>query len=218
MGIDQRMSLSPISAISAMVAPVVLITASGIFTNGLNAAYTQLAERLFRLNRERLDILGGPHGELLTEDSLPAVHRERLVQINDQTPLVIRLIQQLRNAAIWSYCAIGLLVISVIAIAVAIMARSEEFAFAALGLVLAAVMTEFAGIATVVAMVARSADALIYEATRTRELGLAPCSLRLSMALVSLIILAPEIGMSSTRTHQQHVPLVCPPALPPVTG
>jgi hypothetical protein len=176
-GIDQRMSLSPISAVSAMVAPVVLITASGIFTNGLSAAYTQVAERLFRLNRERLDILGGPHGELLTGDSLPAIDRERLVQINDQMPLVIRLIQRLRSAAIWSYCAIGLLVISVIVIAVAIVARSEEFAFAALGLVLAGVFAEFAGIATVIAMLARSADALIYEATRTRELGLAPCSL-----------------------------------------
>jgi hypothetical protein len=39
----QHVSLSPISAISAMVAPVVLITVSGILTNGLLAAYTSVA-------------------------------------------------------------------------------------------------------------------------------------------------------------------------------
>jgi hypothetical protein len=58
------MSLSPISAISAMVAPVVLITVGGILTNGLQATYTAVAERMFGLNRERLGILGGPQGEV----------------------------------------------------------------------------------------------------------------------------------------------------------
>jgi hypothetical protein len=56
-----------------MVAPVVLITLAVIFANGLLTAGTAFAERVFTLDRERVGILRGQHGEMLDEDSVPSM-------------------------------------------------------------------------------------------------------------------------------------------------
>jgi hypothetical protein len=96
----QRVTPSPISAISAMVAPVVLITVSGILTNGLLAAYTMVADRMFGLDREQLSIVSAPDGGLLDEERVPVSERERLDQIRNQMPLIIRRIRRIRNAAV----------------------------------------------------------------------------------------------------------------------
>ena len=58
------MSLSPVPAISDMVAPMVLITMGTIFANGLLTAGTTLADRESALSQEHLGMLRGPHGEL----------------------------------------------------------------------------------------------------------------------------------------------------------
>lgn len=57
--------------------------------------------------------------------------------------------------------------LSVAAIALAVTARSEGFAFTALALVVAGVAGVFAGIASVIGPAARSADAVIDETRRT---------------------------------------------------
>ena len=133
------MSLSPVSAIGDMVAPVVLITVATIFANGLNAANAALTDRVLALYRERLGILRGPHGEMLDEDSMPPVDRERLRQISALTPRMITRIERARTAVVIIWGAVGLLVLSVAAIEVAVTARSEAFAFTALALVIAGV-------------------------------------------------------------------------------
>ena len=144
------MSLSPVSAISDMVAPVVLITMGVIFSNALMNFTTAFADRVLAMDRERLGILRGPNGEMLDEDSVPANDRERLRQISDVTPRLVKRIEQSRAAIIIVWVAIGLLVLSVAAIATAVTAHSEAFAFTALAMVLAGVAGMFAGIATVV--------------------------------------------------------------------
>jgi hypothetical protein len=154
-----------------MVAPVVLITLATIFANGLITAATAVRDRILALNRERRGILRGPHGEMLHEDSVPPMDRERLTEIRDQMPLLIRRIRHLRSAVVIIWIAVGLLVLSVAAIAVAVTARSEAFAFTALALVLAGVAGVFAGIATVIVSLARSVDVLIDETRRTGVLG-----------------------------------------------
>ena len=143
------------SAIGDMVAPVVLITLATIFANGLNAASSALTDGLLALYRERLGILRGSHGEMLDEDSVPPVDRERLRQIRAMTPLMIRRIERTRTAVVIIWSAVGLLVLSVAAIAVAVTANSEAFAFTALALVLAGVAGVFAGIAMVIITLAR---------------------------------------------------------------
>src|SRR5215469_11007461 len=170
-GNHQRMSLSPVAAIGDMVAPVVLITLATIFANGLINANAAFADRIFTLHRERRGILRGPHGEMLDEDSVPPMDRERLTEISDETPLIIRRFRQIRSAVLIIWIAIGLLVLSVAAVAAAVTARSEALAFTALALVLAGVAGVFAGIATAFGSMARSADALIDEARRTGVLG-----------------------------------------------
>jgi hypothetical protein len=159
-------SLSPVSAIGDMVAPVVLITLAVIFGNALITAITTLGERVLAMDRERLSILRGPHGEMLDDDSVPPVDRERMTQIRDLMPLVIRLIRRIRRAILTMWIAIGLLVLSVAAIAVAVTARSEAFAFMALALVLAGVGGVFAGVIMMIGPMARPTDAAIDAAGR----------------------------------------------------
>jgi fumarate reductase subunit D len=52
-------SLSPVSAISDMVAPVVLMTLATIFASGLLTVAASIAENVVALSRERLGILRG---------------------------------------------------------------------------------------------------------------------------------------------------------------
>ena len=165
------MSLSPVSAIADMVTPVVLITVATVFANGLNAVSNALTDRVLEMYREHLGILRGPHGEMLDEDSLPPNDRERLRQIWAMTPLLIRRIGRIRTAVVIIWGAVGLLVLSVAAIAVAVTAGSEAFAFTALALVLAGVTGVFAGIATVIVSLARPTDSPVEAIRRTGALG-----------------------------------------------
>jgi hypothetical protein len=154
-----------------MVAPVVLITLATIFANGLLSAGTAVRDHIFALNHERMGILRGSHGEMLNQDSVPPLDRERLTQISRQMPLMLRNARRLRSAVLSIWISIGLLVLSVAAIAVAVTAHSEAFAFTALALVMAGVVGVFAGIATVVGPMAKSVDVLIDETRRTGVLG-----------------------------------------------
>jgi len=163
--------LSPLLAIAEMVTPVVLITMSVIFANGLIGTINTIGARLFTLNEQQMDILTGPHGEELDEDSLPPMHRLRLTQIRDEEPVIMRRVGRLRTAALIIWISIGILVLSVAAIALAATARSEAVAFVALALVMAGVAGVFASIATVLTPLSRSANALIEETRRTRMLG-----------------------------------------------
>jgi hypothetical protein len=108
--------LGPITAISAMVAPVVLITVGGVLVAGILNAYGFVADRLFRLTRERVGILGGPEGELLDRATVPPVDRERLTEIDAELPMVLRRIRRLRDTAGALYCALAFLVAGVILI------------------------------------------------------------------------------------------------------
>ncbi len=155
------------SAISDMVAPVVLITLAAIFSNGLLAVGASLADNVNAMSRERLGILRGPDGEMLDEDSVPPIDHERLMQITEMMPLMIRRVRRLRTAVVIIWIAIGLFMLSVAAIAVAVTARSECFGFVALALVMAGVAGVFVGVASIIGPAARSADAVVGGTRRT---------------------------------------------------
>jgi len=154
-----------------MVAPVVLITLATIFANGLNSVSITLTDGLLELYRERLGILRGPHGEMLDEDSVPPVDRERLRQIRAIMPRMITRIERARTAVVIIWTAVGLLVLSVAAIAVAVTARSEAFAFTALALVLAGVAGVFTGIATMIVSTARPTNSPVEAIKHIGDLG-----------------------------------------------
>jgi Protein of unknown function (DUF2721) len=151
-------SLSPVSAISDMVAPVVLMTLATIFANGLLTVAASIAENVVALNRERLGILRGPHGEMLDEEGVPPMDSERLRQIGNEVPLMVGRFRHVRSAVLILWIAVGLLVLSVVAIAAAVTVPSEGFAFAALALVMGGVAALFGGIVFVIGSSARLGD------------------------------------------------------------
>src|SRR5580693_1633276 len=81
-GEDQRVTLAAVNAISAMVAPVVLLSVGSLISNGLLTVYNSV--------NERVDILTGPAGEKLEVASVPVMGRERLDEIKIQLPLILR--------------------------------------------------------------------------------------------------------------------------------
>jgi len=168
-------NLSPVTAIQDMVAPVVLMTLATIYANGLLTLNTVHAQEVFALNRERMGILRGPHGEALDEESIAPADRERLAQIGEELPLIARRFGRIRIAVLTTWIAIGLFVLSVTAIAVAVTANSEGFAFAALALVLAGVALVFAAMVTVLETAVRWGNVLVQTVAVTlppRERGI----------------------------------------------
>ena len=158
------------SAISDMFAPVVLITTGGILSSGLLSVYGVVGERMRALTRERLDIRTGQRGEILDTADVSAVGQERLVEIDQQLPLMMRRGDLLRNAVFLIYVGIVALVLSMFAISVAVTHDSEAWGWVALGLVLAGTVVMLAGIVVAGRSLIRSADAIRYAVERTREL------------------------------------------------
>jgi Protein of unknown function (DUF2721) len=165
-------TLSSVSAISAMVAPVVLITTGALLSNGLLVIYGATNDRMREMTRERLEIRTGPTGNLLSAAECTPAGRERLTEINHQLPLILRRHRLTRYAVLLTYSAIGVLVLSVIGIAVAVTRHSETFARTALGLVLAGTVVMLAGLLMASRSLAESADAISWAVKRTGSAGL----------------------------------------------
>ncbi len=164
------MTLTAVDAISAMVAPVVLLTTGSLLTNGLLTVYSAVNDRMRDMTRERIEIRSGPEGELVGDIS--AIGQERLAEIEAQLPMMLRRHHLVRNAILLIYVAIGMLGLSIIVIAVAVVQHSEDFGRAALGLVLAGTVIMLTGLVAAGMSMARSADAITYAVERTRRLGL----------------------------------------------
>jgi Protein of unknown function (DUF2721) len=81
---------------------------------------------------------------------------ERLTQIANEVPLMIGRFRRVRSAVLILWIAVGLLVLSVVAIAVAVTVPSEGFAFTPLALVMAGVAALFGGIAFMIRLVGQA--------------------------------------------------------------
>jgi hypothetical protein len=160
-GHHQRVSLSPVSAIGDMVAPVVLMTLATIFANGLMTVAAYISDNVVALNRERMSLLRRPHGEMLDEESVPPLDRERLTQIRGEVPLMIGRFRRVRSAILTLWVGVALFVLSVAAIAAAVTVPSEGIAFVALALVIAGVAALFGAIVFVIGSAARLGDVVI---------------------------------------------------------
>jgi len=163
--------LTAIDAISAMVAPVVLITTGGLLTNGLLALYGEINERIREMTRERVSLLSSDAGELLEAASLPAMGRERLTEIDHQLPMLTCRHRWTRNAVLWIYASLGLLGLSVIGIAAAVAADVESVGIVALGFVAAGTVVMLVGLGLAARSLVASSDAISYEVQRTQTLG-----------------------------------------------
>lgn len=165
------MAVTAVSAISDMVAPVVLLTVGSMLSNGLLSAYSGVSAQLREMTRERIEIRTGPDGEVLDSAEVAAAGRERLGEIDHQVPMILGRLQQARIALLVIYIAIAVFGLSIIAIAIAVSEDSEAFGQTALGLVLTGTVLLLVGIVVAAFSLVRSADAVTYAIERTRSLG-----------------------------------------------
>jgi hypothetical protein len=166
------MTLTAVNAISAMVAPVVLLTVGCLLSNGLLTVYSSVNDRLREMTRERFEILTGPSGERLEVATVPAMSQERLREIKFQLPLLLRRHKLTRLAVFIIYVAIAVLGLSIVVIAIAVTMDDEVAGRVALGLVLAGTITMVRGIGVASISLARSADAITYAVERAQAEGL----------------------------------------------
>lgn len=163
------MALTAVNAISAMVAPVVLLTVGGLLSNGLLQVYGSVNDRLREMTRERIEILTGPTGEKLELTAVPVMSRERLNEIKAQLPLILRRHKLTRLAVLTIYVAIAVLGLSIVVIAIAVSQDDEIAGRVALGLVLAGTVVMLVGIGVAAISLAKSADAITYAVERTEK-------------------------------------------------
>ena len=153
-----------------MVAPVVLLTTGGMLSNGLLNVYSTTNDRLREMTRERLEIRTGPHGEVLDMADVAAMGLERLAEIDNQVPMILRRHRLTQISLLLIYSAIAVFGLSVIAIAIAVAEQSEAFGQAALGLVLTGTAVLIGGLAVAAISLASSANAISYAIERTHSL------------------------------------------------
>jgi hypothetical protein len=122
-----------VAAVADMVAPVVLITTGVLMANGILATYTTINDRVRTLKRDRLDTPGG----------------DKLQEIERQLPPMTRRARLLLSAVLVIFGGITLLVLSVVCIGMAEVHRSETVGAAALGLVIAGLVTMLGGLVVV---------------------------------------------------------------------
>jgi hypothetical protein len=160
-----------VTAVQAMVAPVVLITTAAILSGALLAMYSSVNDRMRAMDGERLHILTSATGTLLSATEVPPAGRERLTQIDTQLLLLLRRHHLLHNAVLLIYAGVAVLVLSVIAIAVAVTGSSGAAATTALALVLAGTVTLLGGLLFAARSIMISMNAIDYEVRRTLSLG-----------------------------------------------
>jgi Protein of unknown function (DUF2721) len=163
------MTLTAVNAISAMVAPVVLLTVGVLLSNGLLTVYGSVNDRLREMTRERIQILTGPNGEQLKLTTVPVMSRERLNEIKAQIPLILRRHKLTRLAVLTIYVAIAVLGLSIVVIAIAVVQHDEIAGRMALGLVLAGTIIMLLGIGVAAVSLAKSADAITYAVERAES-------------------------------------------------
>ena len=165
------MNLTAITAVQAMVAPVVLITAAALLSGALLGMYGAVNDRMRAMSHERLDILTGADGTLLAATQVPASGQERLTQIDAQLPMLLRRHRLLHDAVLLMFAGVAVLVLSVIAIGVAVTNGSGGIGTAALVLVLVGTVTLLSGLLFAARSIMLSTDAVGYEVERALSLG-----------------------------------------------
>jgi hypothetical protein len=160
-----------VTAIQAMVAPVVLITTAGILSGAMLTMYGSVNDRMRAMDHERLEILTRADGTLLSAAEVPPSGRERLSQIDTQLPRLLRRHRLLHNAVLVIYAGVGVLVLSVITIGIAVTASSGAAGAASLVLVLTGTVMLLGGLLFAGRSVIISMDAIDYEVQRTLSLG-----------------------------------------------
>jgi hypothetical protein len=166
------MNPTAIRAIEAMVAPVVLITAAAVLSGGVLAVFGSVNDRMRSMTAQRLDLLVGPDGALRSVADLPTGTQERVGQIDEQLPMLLRRHRLLRFAVLSIFIGVAILVASVITLAIAVPTNSDDVAYVSLALVLAGTVAILLGCLFAASSIMISQDAIAYEVNRSMSLGM----------------------------------------------
>jgi Protein of unknown function (DUF2721) len=150
-----------ISAIQAMLSPVVLITTSAVVGAGISRVTSDVNDRMRSMTSERISLRAGEEGPLT---------RERIAEIDAQLGLLLERHRLLSRAVLFSYAAPLVLVVSVIVIAIAVSTRSEGVGIVADILIVVGAAILLVGLLYAARANVNSHSAIEYEVKRVRSL------------------------------------------------
>lgn len=142
--------------IQLIIAPTVMLSVCSLIQSGVLARYIALGGRIRSLNQERFKILH-------TNDPTDAINIAGLRTLDYQIPLLIRRHKLLQDTVLIIYLAIGLLIISMFAIALSVAVNSSTIARFALVLFLVSAGALLFGVCLTAQEVRISHQALCYE-------------------------------------------------------
>lgn len=160
-GICGRVAIASASAVSALVAPVILITAAGLLGNGLILVAINMTDRVRELTRERR--------EMLTKTT--DIDRDRLHEIDRELPMSVGRLSRIRDSFIVVYASIAMFTIGVALLALAVALHAPDVGLSALAIVLAGVLVLLTGLGIAVGSLVHMSDPVAYEVKRTGLLG-----------------------------------------------
>jgi hypothetical protein len=148
--------------LQVIIAPVVMVTACAIFLGGLLSRYAAINDRLRLMARERLDLLRLP-------DETP-FSRERIEEIDNQIPLLLKHHRQAHDSVLVVYVATAIFLLDMFVIALGTVMYTDWVGAAILVLFLAGMAALFVGAALMVLEVRTSHEAVHYEVMRALKI------------------------------------------------
>jgi hypothetical protein len=172
-GKEISMSIETITrAIQFILAPVVMVSSCAILLTGILTVYNSLSDRLRAFTRERLELLRGKDGgfdlEAIRSD---AFKMERLREIDEVLPGALRRHELAHQAALAMYLAIIIFVLSMFAIAVAVVTQLAAVATLAFILFLLSTAVMLMSVSLMGLEIRTSNMAIRCEALRVKALG-----------------------------------------------
>lgn len=150
--------------IQFILAPVVMISATGLLLLGVLTRYAAVNDRLRAMAAERIDVLRR------AESGANPFDDERLGEIDAQLPTLVRRLRWLHDAVLALYLAVVVFVVSMFAIGLAAATGSGGLATASLLVFLGATLIMLAGVVLVVTEVMHAQRAIEYEVGRVAAL------------------------------------------------
>jgi hypothetical protein len=172
-GKEISMSIETITrAIQFILAPVVMVSSCAILLTGILTVYNSLSDRLRAFTRERLELLRGKDGgfdlDAIRGDTFKM---ERLREIDEVLPGVLRRHELAQQSALAMYLAIMSFVVSMFIIAVAVVTQLAAVATLAFVFFLLSTAVMLVSVGLMGLEIRTSNSAIRFEALRVKELG-----------------------------------------------
>jgi hypothetical protein len=149
-----------------------MVSSCAILLTGILTVYSNLSDRLRAFTRERLDLLRGKDGgfdlDAIRDDKYKM---ERLREIDELLPGVLRRHAQVHQSALAMYLAIMVFVLSMFSIALAVITQLAAVATLAFVIFLLGTLTMLMSVVLMSLEIRTSNMAVRYEALRVKELG-----------------------------------------------